>query len=174
MNKITLELESVQDKRKIVKRVLNRDMGERTYAQVWQELERRGQTGEFRAVDHASACQHYTTAAMVRMEQENPSAILGQIRETNPPLVGRPAATVANNDNNEWILAKIGTLASGGFRHVLRFARLVFYIRPCLGSRMDCGFIRPHGLPKPGVRLREAQMTDCPRATRPRRTVNME
>ena len=64
------ERSAVEDRRDILEAALNRGMGQTTVIQVRDEFERRVQAGEFRAVEHVGAGQHYTTAAMLRMERE--------------------------------------------------------------------------------------------------------
>ena len=73
------ERSAVADRRDILEAALNRGMGQTTYAQVRQEFEHRVQAGEFRAVEHVEAGQHYTTAAMLRMERET----IGHMQEGN-------------------------------------------------------------------------------------------
>jgi conjugative relaxase-like TrwC/TraI family protein len=80
------ERAAIQDTRALLETALNRGMGETTHAQVRQEFERRAQTGEFRAVDHAGAGRQYTTAAMVGMERE----IVTRMREGNQRGYGDP------------------------------------------------------------------------------------
>jgi conjugative relaxase-like TrwC/TraI family protein len=97
------ERSAVEDRRTILETALNRGMGETTYTQVRQEFERRAQSGEFRAVDHAGAGEHYTTAAMVRMERE----IVARMQEGNqrgysdPMLVSPPARIAAERRHPE-------------------------------------------------------------------------
>jgi conjugative relaxase-like TrwC/TraI family protein len=87
---------AVEDRRAILETALNRGMGEATYTQVRHEFERRAQSGEFRAVDHAGAGERYTTAAMVRMERE----VIAWMQEGNQrgysdPMLVSPQARVA-------------------------------------------------------------------------------
>ncbi len=73
------ERSAVADRRDILEAALNRGMGQTTSAQVRQEFERRVQAGDFRAVERVGAGQHYTTAAMLRMERET----IGHMQEGN-------------------------------------------------------------------------------------------
>jgi conjugative relaxase-like TrwC/TraI family protein len=73
------ERSAVADRRDILAAALNRGMGGTTYAQLQHEFDRRVQAGEFRAVEHVGAGQHYTTAAMLNMERET----IGYMQEGN-------------------------------------------------------------------------------------------
>ena len=66
------EKRSVQDERSIMAAAMDRSMGQASSSQVRAEFDRRAEQGEFRTVENApaSAGQQYTTAAMLRMEQE--------------------------------------------------------------------------------------------------------
>jgi hypothetical protein len=95
------ERSAVQDRRAILETALVRGMGETTYAQVWQEFERRIEAGEFREVSHVGAGKQYTTALMVRMERE----IVGRMREGNrrdysDPMLVSPQVRIATEDRH--------------------------------------------------------------------------
>src|SRR6202158_4634725 len=95
------ERSAVQDRRAILETALVRGMGETTYAQVRQEVERRIATGEFREVARAGTGQQYTTAAMVRMERE----IIGRMQEGNrrdygDPMLVSPKVRIATEDRH--------------------------------------------------------------------------
>jgi conjugative relaxase-like TrwC/TraI family protein len=65
------EKSAVQDRRALFETALERGMGQVTYGQVRQEIERRFQSGEFLQAPASVRGPQITTAAMVRMEQEN-------------------------------------------------------------------------------------------------------
>jgi conjugative relaxase-like TrwC/TraI family protein len=95
------ERSAVEDQRDILEAALNRGMGRTTVAQVRHEFERRVQTGEFIAVEHVGAGQHYTTATMLRMERE----IIGHMqeghrRDYNDPMLVPPHIRVETEDRH--------------------------------------------------------------------------
>ncbi len=95
------ERSAVQDRRAILETALVRGMGETTYAQVRQELERRIGAGEFREVSRVGAGRQYTTAVMVRMERE----IVGRMQEGNrrdysDPMLVSPQVRIATEDRH--------------------------------------------------------------------------
>jgi conjugative relaxase-like TrwC/TraI family protein len=64
------EKSAVQDRRALYETALQRGMGEVTYSQVRQEVERRFESGEFRQAAASVRGPQITTAAMVRTERE--------------------------------------------------------------------------------------------------------
>jgi conjugative relaxase-like TrwC/TraI family protein len=64
------EKSAVQDRRTLYETALQRGMGEVTYSQVRQEVERRFESGEFREAAASVRGPQITTAAMVRTERE--------------------------------------------------------------------------------------------------------
>ena len=95
------ERSAVQDRRAILETALVRGMGETTYARIQQEFERRIEAGEFREVSHVGAGRQYTTAVMVRMENE----IVGRMQEGNrrdygDPMLVSPQVRIATEDRH--------------------------------------------------------------------------
>ena len=82
------ERAAVQDERAILQAAIDRSMGQATYSQVRHEFEQRVTRGEFRAVEQTDgrAAPRYTTAEMVRMEEE----IVGQMQRGNERGFGDP------------------------------------------------------------------------------------
>jgi conjugative relaxase-like TrwC/TraI family protein len=64
------EKSAVQDRRALYETALQRGMGEVTYTQVRQEVERRFDSGEFRQASASVRGPQITTAAMLRTERE--------------------------------------------------------------------------------------------------------
>jgi hypothetical protein len=64
------EKSAVQDRRALYETALQRGMGEVTYSQVRQEVDRRFESGEFRQTAASVRGPQITTAAMVRAERE--------------------------------------------------------------------------------------------------------
>jgi conjugative relaxase-like TrwC/TraI family protein len=64
------EKSAVQDRRALYETALQRGMGEVTYSQVRQEVERRFESGEFRQAAASVRGPQITTASMVRTERE--------------------------------------------------------------------------------------------------------
>jgi len=64
------EKSAVQDRRALYETALQRGMGEVTYTQVRQEVERRFDSGEFRQASASVRGTQITTAAMLRTERE--------------------------------------------------------------------------------------------------------
>lgn len=73
------EKSAVQDRRALYETALQRGMGEVTYSQVRQEVERRFESGEFRQASAFVRGPQITTAAMVRTERE----IIGIVQQSN-------------------------------------------------------------------------------------------
>ena len=75
------ERSAVQDERAILQAAMDRSMGQASSSHVRQDFERRTAQGEFRTVQHGphASAQHFTTAAMIRMERE----IVGRMQEGN-------------------------------------------------------------------------------------------
>ena len=95
------ERSAVQDRRDILEAALNRSMGQTTHAQVRQEFERRAQAGEFRQVEHVGAGQHYTTAAMLRMERETIAHMQeGNRRGYADPMLVRADIRIGTEDRH--------------------------------------------------------------------------
>ena len=64
------EKSAVQDRRALYETALQRGMGEVTYSQVRQEVDRRFESGEFRQASASVRGPQITTAAMLRTERE--------------------------------------------------------------------------------------------------------
>ena len=64
------EKSAVQDRRALYETALQRGMGEVTYSQVRQEVDRRFESGEFRQTSASVRGPQITTAAMLRTERE--------------------------------------------------------------------------------------------------------
>ena len=64
------EKSAVQDRRALYETALQRGMGEVTYSQVQQEVDRRFESGEFRQASASVRGPQITTATMLRMERE--------------------------------------------------------------------------------------------------------
>jgi conjugative relaxase-like TrwC/TraI family protein len=95
------ERSAVEDRRAILETALARGMGETTYAQVWEEFERRIKAGEFREVSHIGAGQQYTTAAMVRMEREIVSWMQeGNRRNYSDPMLVSPQGRISTENRH--------------------------------------------------------------------------
>jgi conjugative relaxase-like TrwC/TraI family protein len=95
------ERSATEDRRAILETALGRGMGETTYAQIWQEFERRIKAGEFREVSHVGASRQYTTTAMIQMERE----IIGLMQEGNrrdygDPMLVSPQVRIATEDRH--------------------------------------------------------------------------
>ena len=73
------EKAAVQDRRALYETALQRGMGEVTYGQVRQEIERRFASGEFRQAPTSVRGPQITTAEMIRTERE----IVGMLRQGN-------------------------------------------------------------------------------------------
>jgi conjugative relaxase-like TrwC/TraI family protein len=94
---------AVQDERSILQAAISRSMAQATYGQVRHEFAQRVQRGEFLAVSHGEgrAAPLYTTAEMVRMEQE----IIGRMqsgnqRTYNDPMLVSPPLRIAIEDRH--------------------------------------------------------------------------
>ncbi len=82
------EKSAVQDRRALYETALQRGMGEVTYGEVHQEIERRFASGEFRQAPKSVRGPQITTAEMIRTERE----IVGVLRQGNdrnysPPMM---------------------------------------------------------------------------------------
>ncbi len=95
------ERSAVQDSRAILETALVRGMGETTYAQVRQELDRRISAGEFREVAHSGVGRQYTTAAMAGMEREIVVRMQeGNRRDYGDPMLVSPQVRIAIEDRH--------------------------------------------------------------------------
>src|SRR5229473_775428 len=97
------ERSAVQDERSILQAAISRSMAQATYEQVRHEFAQRVQRGEFLAVGHGEgrAAPLYTTAEMVRMEQE----IIGRMQSGNQrtytdPMLVSPPLRIAIEDRH--------------------------------------------------------------------------
>ena len=97
------ERSAVQDERSILQAAISRSMAQATYVQVRNEFAQRVQWGEFLAVGHGEgrAAPLYTTAEMVRMEQE----IIGRMQSGNQrtyrdPMLVSPPLRIAIEDRH--------------------------------------------------------------------------
>src|SRR5258708_1753419 len=99
------ERSAVQDERSILQAAVSRSMAQATYERVRQEFAQRVQRGEFLAVGpvEGRAAPLYTTAEMVRMEQE----IIGRMQSgnqrtyNNPMLVSTPLRIAIEDRHSE-------------------------------------------------------------------------
>jgi conjugative relaxase-like TrwC/TraI family protein len=95
------ERSAVLDRRELLEAALSRAMGEATYAHIQREFAQRAARGEFRTVNHAGACQQYTTAAMLRMERE----VIARMQEGNQrgmsdPMLVDSRIRIAKSDHH--------------------------------------------------------------------------
>ena len=97
------ERSAVQDERSILQAAISRSMAQTTYEQVRHEFAQRVQRGEFLAVGpvEGRAAPLYTTAEMVRMEQE----IIGRMQSGNQrtysdPMLVSPPLRIAIEDRH--------------------------------------------------------------------------
>ena len=97
------ERSAVQDERSILQAAISRSMAQATYEQVRHEFAQRVQRGEFVAVGpiEGRAAPLYTTAEMVRMEQE----IMGRMQSGNQrtysdPMLVSPSLRIATEDRH--------------------------------------------------------------------------
>jgi conjugative relaxase-like TrwC/TraI family protein len=97
------ERSAVQDERSILQAAISRSMAQATYEQVRHEFAQRVQRGEFLAVGfiEGRAAPLYTTAEMVRMEQE----IIGRMQSGNQrtyadPMLVSPSLRIATEDRH--------------------------------------------------------------------------
>jgi len=102
------ERSAVQDERSILQAAIGRSMAQATYEQVWHEFAQRVQRGEFIAVGpvEGRAAPLYTTAEMVRMEQE----IIGRMQNGNrrtysDPMLVSPSLRIATEDRHQELSA---------------------------------------------------------------------
>jgi len=104
------ERSAVQDERSILQAAISRSMAQATHEQVRHEFAQRVQRGEFLAVGHGEgrAVPLYTTAEMVRMEQE----IIGRMQSGNhrtyrDPMLVSPPLRIAIEDRTELSRAQL-------------------------------------------------------------------
>jgi conjugative relaxase-like TrwC/TraI family protein len=97
------ERSAVQDERSILQAAISRSMAQATYEQVRHEFAQRVQRGEFVAVGptEGRAAPMYTTAEMIRMEQE----IVGRMQSGNQryysdPMLVSPSLRIAIEDRH--------------------------------------------------------------------------
>ena len=97
------ERSAVQDERSILQAAISRSMAQATYEQVRHEFAQRVQRGEFLAVGHVEgrAAPLYTTAEMVRMEQD----VVGRMQSGNrrtysDPMLVSPSLRIAIADRH--------------------------------------------------------------------------
>ena len=97
------ERSAVQDERSILQAAISRSMAQATYEQVRHEFAQRVQRGEFVVIGpvEGRAAPLYTTAEMVRMEQE----IIGRMqsgnqRTYNDPMLVAPPLRIAIEDRH--------------------------------------------------------------------------
>ncbi|MGA2200650.1 MAG: MobF family relaxase [Terriglobales bacterium] len=97
------ERSAVQDERSILQAAISRSMAQATYEQVRHEFAQRVQRGEFLVVGRVEgrAAPLYTTAEMVRMEQE----IIGRMQSGNQrtysdPMLVSPSLRIATEDRH--------------------------------------------------------------------------
>src|SRR5271157_2568795 len=97
------ERSAVQDERSILQAAISRSMAQATYEQVRQEFAQRVQRGEFLAVGSVEgrAAPLYTTAEMVRMEQEIIARMQnGNQRTYSDPMLVSPSLRIATEDRH--------------------------------------------------------------------------
>jgi conjugative relaxase-like TrwC/TraI family protein len=97
------ERSAVQDERSILQAAISRSMAQATYEQVRQEFAQRVQRGEFLAVGSVEgrAAPLYTTAEMVRMEQEIIARMQsGNQRTYRDPMLVSPSLRIATEDRH--------------------------------------------------------------------------
>jgi len=91
------ERAAVRDERVVLQSVVDRGMGNITFQQAREELQRRVKTGEFRVLEpqEGEAGRRYTTAEMMRLEKETISRMQegNQRVVTNLPLVHSGSST---------------------------------------------------------------------------------
>jgi conjugative relaxase-like TrwC/TraI family protein len=97
------ERSAVQDERSILQAAISRSMAQATYEQVRQEFAQRVQRGEFVAIGpiEGRAAPMYTTAEMIRMEQD----IVGRMQSGNrryfsDPMLVSPSLRIAIEDRH--------------------------------------------------------------------------
>jgi hypothetical protein len=95
------ERSAVQDSRAILETALARSMGETTYTSIWQEFQRRVNTGEFQEVVQIGARRQYTTRVMAGMEREIVDRMLeGNRRDYGDPMLVSPPIRIATEDRH--------------------------------------------------------------------------
>ena len=97
------ERSAVQDERSILQAAISRSMAQTTYEQVRHEFAQRVQRGEFLAVGpvEGRAAPLYTTAEMVRMEQEIIASMQsGNQRTYRDPMLVSPSLRIAIEDRH--------------------------------------------------------------------------
>src|SRR5450631_585888 len=97
------ERSAVQDERSILQAAISRSMAQATYEQVRQEFAQRVQRGEFVVVGtiEGRAAPLYTTAEMVRMEQDIVARMQSGNRRTySDPMLVSPSLRIATEDRH--------------------------------------------------------------------------
>jgi conjugative relaxase-like TrwC/TraI family protein len=97
------ERSAVQDERTILQAAINRSMGQATYSQVRREFQQRVIKGEFREVARGEgrAAPQYTTAELIRMEQEIVAHMKSGNRRTyDDPMLVSPRLRIAIEDRH--------------------------------------------------------------------------
>ncbi|MGO9401990.1 MAG: MobF family relaxase [Terriglobales bacterium] len=97
------ERSAVQDERSILQAAISRSMAQATYEQVRHEFAQRVQRGEFVAVGsiEGRAAPMYTTAEMIRMEQEIVTRMQsGNQRYYSDPMLVSPSLRIATEDRH--------------------------------------------------------------------------
>ncbi|MDE1160641.1 MAG: MobF family relaxase [Acidobacteriaceae bacterium] len=104
------EKSAVQDRRALYETALQRGMGEVTYSQVRQEVDRRFESGEFRQASASVRGPQITTAAMLRTERE----IIDILHKTNE----QPRPMLLNSQNRVDTLSRHPELTPSQHRAV--------------------------------------------------------
>lgn len=104
------EKSAVQDHRALYETALQRGMGEVTYSQVRQEVDRRFESGEFRQAATSVRGSQMTTAAMLRTERE----IIGILQKSNE----QPRPMLLNSQNRVDTLSRHPELNASQHRAV--------------------------------------------------------
>jgi conjugative relaxase-like TrwC/TraI family protein len=97
------ERSAVQDERSILQAAISRSMAQASYGQVRHEFAQRVQRGEFVALGRVEgrAAPLYTTAEMVRMEQEIIARMQsGNQRTYSDPMLVSPSLRIATEDRH--------------------------------------------------------------------------
>jgi conjugative relaxase-like TrwC/TraI family protein len=97
------ERSAVQDERSILQAAISRSMAQATYEQVRQEFAQRVQRGEFVAIGpiEGRAAPMYTTAEMIRMEQDIVERMQsGNRRYFSDPMLVSPSLRIAIEDRH--------------------------------------------------------------------------
>lgn len=104
------EKSAVQDRRSLYETALQRGMGDVTYGQVRQEVDRRFESGEFRQASASVRGPQMTTAAMLRAERE----IIGILQKSND----QPRPMLLNSQNRVCTLSGHPELNTSQYRAV--------------------------------------------------------